>query len=311
MKPIINPIDRKLIQAELTGNHLLRRTKSGNHPIYSINANNAPHTMQEIGRLRELTFRHAGGGTGLAVDIDSYDVGEKPFEQLIVWNEEEKEIISSYRFIKGKNAPTDETGYPLTPTSKLFHYSKQFIENQWQESIELGRSFVQPKYQATGRSRQDIFALDNIWDGLGAVIVQNIDTKYFIGKMTLYNHYNREAREYILQFITKHFKGNPQWIYPEEDSSVSSLHQGIPNIFKNTTGDLKEDFKILNQTIQKMNESIPPLIKSYISLSPTMKYYGISPNKSFGEVEELCIMISFSDIYESKKNRYIESFLLK
>jgi hypothetical protein len=260
--------------------------------------------MLEIGRLREITFRTAGGGTGKSVDIDEYDTCEVPFKQLIVWNDKEKEIISSYRFILGRDVPLDENGYPHTPCSKLFRFSQKFIENQWQKSIELGRSFVQPKYQATNDSRLGLFSLDNMWDGLGTLVVDYPDQEYFFGKMTMYNSYNRVARNMILNFLEKRFKGDASLVTPFNPTQKSE--KPLKEMF--TGGTLAEDFKILNQNILDIKTTIPPLIKAYMSLSSTMQYFGASANEEFGEVEEIAILLTIKDIYEKKINRHINTY---
>ena len=306
MEPLIEPIDRTILKSELTSERFLRYTNAGNNTIFLINAHNAPHTMQEIGRLREYTFREAGGGTGKPVDIDEFDTAENPFQQLIVWNNEAEEIVSAYRFILGKDVPLDENGYPNTPTSELFNYSPEFIQNQWKDCIELGRSFVQPKYQASNDMRIGMYALDNIWDGLGALTVYYPETRYFMGKMTLYNHYNREARNMILAFLNKHFKGDNTVISPKIGDN-EAIPETIYDIFNNENHSINDNFKILNKRIRELNESIPPLIKTYISLSPKMEYYGITPNPHFGPVEEICIMVNILDIYESKRERHINT----
>lgn len=307
MEPIILPIDRRLIEKELTPDKFIRRTNLGENAIYIVTADNSPHTMLEIGRLRELTFRNAGGGTGKKVDIDEYDNGTSPFQQLIVWNDEDQEIISAYRFILGEDAPLNANGYPHTPTSKLFHYSDEFIQNQWKKCIELGRSFVQPKYQATTSKRKRLFALDNVWDGLGALVNIYPKIEYFIGKMTLYNDYNRTARKLILDFLDKYFKDDAQLVSPAIFSDPMEENTIFYNPFEETVLNLDEDFKLLIQKIRDLNEKIPPLIKTYLSLSPTIKYFGIAPNKDFGNVEEICILIAISEIYEKKINRHINS----
>lgn len=308
MKPLIDPIDKKRIKAELTPERFIRITNAGNNAIYLLNAHNSPNTMLEIGRLRELTFREAGGGTGKEADIDEFDTAENPFNQLIVWNNEEEEIIGAYRFITGREAPIEEEGYPHTPTSKLFLYSEKFIQNQWQECIELGRSFVQPKYQATSDVRGGLYALDNIWDGLGALTVMYPKVKYFIGKMTLYNRYNRRARNLIIHFLNKHFKGDEALVRPRIPFYEPSEEDENYRIFSNRHASVGEDFKLLNRNIRELNEIIPPLIKTYISLASTMQYFGSSPNIEFGPVEELCIMINIADIYDSKKARHIQTY---
>ena len=309
MEKIIDPIDRELIKSELTEDKFLRTTNVGGNSIYLITAHNAPNTMLEIGRLREITFREAGGGTGLKVDIDEYDTAEVPFVQLLVWNDEAEEIISSYRYIQCKDVPLDANGYPHTPTSKLFRLSPKFIENEWQETIELGRSFVQPKYQGTNNPRLGLFSLDNLWDGLGALAGDHPEIKYFFGKMTMYDNYNRIARNWILTFLNKYFKGDDNLVVPFHPVTVDPKGEPLKLIFKQES--FKEDFRYLNENIRNLKESIPPLIKSYISLSSTMQCFGASRNPEFGDVEEIAILITIADIYEEKKKRHILSYRKK
>lgn len=304
MKNIIAPIDKELILTELNQDTFLRETNAGGNSIYVVNAHNSPNVMREIGRLRELTFREAGGGTGEEIDIDHYDTDEVPFQQLVVWNKTAEEIVSAYRYILGKDVPL-VNGYPDTPTSKLFKFSPQFIQNEWQDCIELGRSFVQPKYQGTTNPRMGLFSLDNIWDGLGALTIDFPDAKYFFGKMTMYNNYNRVARNMILNFLSEKFPGNPDLIEPFEPVEVEK------NIFKNTLKNetIKDSLRLLNESIRGLKTSIPPLIKTYLALSSTMQSFGASANPEFGPVEEICIMINISDIHEDKKKRHIKTYI--
>ena len=306
MKKIIPPVAIELLEKELTEDKFLRETNACHNFIYIVTAHDSPNVMREIGRLRELTFREAGGGTGKEIDIDEYDTAEMPFKQLIVWNNETKEIISSYRFICGKDVPLDENGYPQTPTSKLFHFSKKFIEGKWLKTIELGRSFVQPKYQGTTNPRDGLFSLDNLWDGLGTLAVDYPDVNFFLGKMTMYNSYNRLARNLILFFLRKYFKGDKNLIAPYNSVEGDKRKHIISSIFRNNT--YKEDFKALNENIRDLKTSIPPLIKSYMSLSSKMKCFGATANPEFGPVEEIAIMIKIADINEDKKRRYIYSY---
>ncbi len=307
MKEIIPPVDVALLKAELTADKFLRKTNALDNSIYVITAHDSPNLMLEIGRLREITFRQAGGGTGNEVDIDEYDTAEVPFKQLIVWSDENEEIVSSYRFILGKDVPIDENGCPHTPTSKLFHFSKKFIENQWQETIELGRSFVQPKYQGTQNPRLGLFSLDNLWDGLGTLVVDYPEAKYFFGKMTMYDSYNRMARNWILMFLNKFFHGDKSLVTPICPSKIEKGTSVFRSIFITGEG-FKENFRILNDNIRNLKTAIPPLIKSYIQLSPTMQCFGAAANPAFGPVEEIAILIKIADIYEEKKKRHINTY---
>lgn len=307
MKSIIDPIPVDVLKQELTEDKFLRKTNALNNYIYMIDAHDSPNVLREIGRLREMTFRAAGGGTGKELDLDEFDEGPHAWKQLIVWNPEEEEIVSAYRFIKGIDATVDEKGYPHTATSELFELSPQFIEEYWPRTIELGRSFVQPKYQVSADPRKGLFALDNIWDGLGALAVKYPEIEYFFGKMTMYNTYSRLARRLILDFLKRYFKGDENLIKPIRSSDRSKKMNKKNNaIYKEKN--LSDSLTILKKRVRAMGTVIPPLIKSYMSISPSLKYYGISDNPSFGEVEELAITIHIPDIYENKKERHIKSF---
>ena len=201
MKPLIDPISIQSIESELTADRFIRTSNNGSNKLYIINFHNAPNTLREIGRLREATFREAGGGTGLDCDLDEFDTSAKCYEQLIVWNPEEKEIVGGYRFICCGEAGKDENGRYLLATSELFNFSDQFIKDYMPYTIELGRSFVQPKYQPRPENRKGLFSLDNLWDGLGAIHVDNPHIRYFFGKVTMYRHFNAEARDMILHFM--------------------------------------------------------------------------------------------------------------
>ena len=296
-------IRRRVIKAELTPERYLCSTRHGGNLVYDITHHNSPFTMQEIGRLREIAFRDAGGGTGYPVDIDEYDTMRKPFHQLLVWSPKEKDIISSYRYILGADLRVTPKGI-FSPTAELFNFSEEFIKNYLPHSIELGRSFVQPTYQA---SRQGAFALDNIWDGLGAIICRNPQVKYFYGKMTMYKSYNKFARDLILYFLKKHFSAENNLIQPIKPLSFFHDESELSAIL--TSDDFSEDFKILVKEATKLNCKIPSLVNIYMGLSPTMHSFGTAENTYFGDVEETAILITIDDIYQSKKERHINNFI--
>ncbi len=303
MKKLIPSVDRKLLLAELNEERFVRNTNFGKNQIFIVNCHNAPNVVNEIGRLREISFREAGGGTGKALDIDSYDLGEKPFEQLIVWNPKKLEIIGGYRFIHGKDLEITDDGYVKTPTSKLFHLSEKFIKDYLPRTIELGRSFVQPDYQPTKNLRLGIYSLDNLWDGLGALIVKNPDVEYFFGKITMYPHSNLLAREAIMFFLNKFFPDPDRLIRPFEPVALKAEQEVFEKLF-NKAG-YAANYKVLQQFVRKQNENIPPLVNAYMNLSSTMKTFGTSVNATFGNVEETGIMIRIPDIYPEKKERHL------
>jgi hypothetical protein len=306
MKPIIPPVDRELIEHELSDKRFLRETNNGNNYLYIINQHNAPNVMLEIGRLRELTFRAAGGGTGKEVDIDAYDTAEVPYEQLLVWDPSKKEILGGYRFFICSQAKPDEDGNYNLATARLFRFSRKFKKKYMPYLIELGRSFVQPSYQSTNRKSKGIYALDNLWDGLGAIWINNPETKYFFGKVTMYTSYDRQARDLLLYFISKYFGDKECLVVPYEPLNIKTDMEVLKSLL--TGRNYQEDYKILSQFVRSRGEIIPPLINAYMNLSPTMKSFGTAMNYHFGEVEETAVMVTLKDMYESKVERHIKSY---
>ena len=166
MQEIIAPISRALLKAELTPELKLRQTNKAGNEIYIITHHNAPNVMREIGRLREIAFRAAGGGTGLPLDLDEFDTCEHPYYQLIVWNPDAEEILGGYRFLPPSDIRFQDNGQPRLATGHMFQFSDNFIENFLPQTVELGRSFVTLEYQSTRNLAKSLYALDNLWDGL-------------------------------------------------------------------------------------------------------------------------------------------------
>lgn len=307
MEDIISPIDVDILKSELTEDKRLRFTNKSHNEIYIITHHDSPNVMREIGRLREEAFRAAGGGTGLSTDIDEYDTMPNPYKQLIVWDPEAEKIIGGYRYILGKDLSYNENGQPIIATSHLFHFSEKFIKEYFPQTIELGRSFVTLEYQSTRMGSKSLFALDNLWDGLGALTVIMPDAKYFFGKVTMYPNYHRTGRDMILYFLKKHFGDKENLITPLKPLEIETDEKQLEKLFVEES--FKEDYKILNGEIRKLGYNIPPLVNAYMGLSPTMKMFGTAINYGFGDVEETGILIAINEILEEKRIRHIESFV--
>lgn len=303
---IIQPIDKALLKSELTSDKLLRTTNKSHNEVYVVTAKNSPNTMREIGRLREEAFRTAGGGTGKSVDIDEFDTMENCCKQLIVWNPEAEEIIGGYRYIFGEDWKLDEKGQPILATSHMFHFSEKFIKEYAPYTVELGRSFVSLAYQNVRNNHKSIFALDNLWDGLGALTVLNPNCKYFFGKVTMYPSYIRRGRDLILYFLKKYFNDKEDLILPIKPLKIDTLETELEAFFIGKN--FKEDYRLLNTEIRKLGYNIPPLVNAYMNLSPTMKLFGTAINYGFGDVEETGILIAMDEIFEEKRIRHIESY---
>ena len=304
---IIQPIDKALLKSELTPERQLRMTNKSNNEIYVVTAHDAPNVMKEIGRLREIAFRTAGGGTGKAMDIDEFDTMENCCKQLIVWNPEAEEIIGGYRYLFGSDWKIDANGQPILATSHMFHFSEQFMKDYAPYTVELGRSFVSLEYQNARANSKSIFALDNLWDGLGALTVINPLCRYFFGKMTMYPSYIRKGRDMILYFLKKHFDDRENLIIPIKPLKIETPEDELSAIF--CKDNFKEDYRILNKHIRELGYNIPPLINAYMSLSPTMKLFGTAINYGFGDVEETGILIAVDEILEDKRVRHIDSYV--
>ncbi|MBR4883208.1 MAG: GNAT family N-acetyltransferase [Bacteroidales bacterium] len=304
MQKVIQPVDRELIIKELTQDKFIRETRKGGNLIYEVTAADSPMTMREIGRLREISFRTGGGGTGKEIDIDPFDTDPKhPYKQLIVWDPDDKEIIGGYRYIHCKNLSTEKMA-----TSELFAFSESFIKDYLPDTIELGRSFIQPKYQSTQNKSKSLYSLDNLWDGLGALMVKHTNLKYFFGKVTMYPTYNAQARNTLLNFLHKYFQDPDSLVTPIIPLECDKDNARYSNLFKDPEhNDLqyKDAYKVLQKQLKEHGEHIPPLINSYMNLSPTMKMFGTAINTEFGEVEESGILVHIPDIYPEKIERHI------
>ena len=304
---IISPVSKELLKNELTRERQLRMTNKSNNEIYVVTAHQAPNVMREIGRLREIAFREAGGGTGMEVDIDEFDTCENCYKQLIVWNPDEEEIIGGYRYLMGTDWELDDQGQPILATSHMFHFSEKFLRDYMPYTVELGRSFVSLEYQNVQKNTKSIFALDNLWDGLGALTVLFPNLKYFFGKMTMYPSYVRKGRDMILYFLKKHFDDKEHLITPMKPLKMETDVHELEQLFNGQT--FKEDYLILNHEIRKLGYNIPPLVNAYMGLSPTMKLFGTAINYGFGDVEETGILIAIDEIFEEKRKRHIDTFI--
>lgn len=304
---IIQPIDKELLKSELTPDKQLRLTNKSNNKIYVVTAHNAPNVLKEIGRLREIVFREAGGGTGKSMDIDDFDVCDNCYKQLIVWDPDAEEIIGGYRYLLGTDWEYDANGQPVLATSHMFHFSEKFIKEYAPKTVELGRSFVSLPYQSSRMGAKSLFALDNLWDGLGAITVIRPNIRYYFGKMTMYPSYIRKGRDMILYFLKKYFDDKERLIIPMKPLVIETDEKELESLFNMSS--FKDDYRILNREIRQLGYNIPPLVNAYMGLSPTMKLFGTAINNGFGDVEETGILISIDEIFEEKKKRHIDSFI--
>lgn len=305
MKTIIDPIPVNLLLEELTQERFLRKTNYGKNELYVVDAIDAPNTMREIGRLREISFRDSGGGTGLDCDIDVFDTDpDNHFEQLIVWNPYDQAIVGGYRYLLCDHLKADSEGHVDTPTGELFRYSEKFIKEYLPYTLELGRSFVQPEYQPSKSLSKGIYSLDNLWDGLGALCKKVPQAKYFFGKVTMYPQLERTSRDMILYFLKSNFPDPDHLLepWPELELPIVTEEAFLKSVF--TGKDYNENYRILVKNVRERTAAVPPLVNAYMNLSSTMRSFGTARNAPFGNVEETGILVTINDIFPEKYERY-------
>lgn len=308
MIEVIPPVSKQLLKKELTRRIFVRPTNKANNKIYITDAHKSPNIMREIGRLRELSFRSWGGGTGKEIDTDEFDFFKKPFKQLIVWDPEAEEIVGGYRFLSGKDVEFLEDGQPNFVMSSLFTFSDEFIKNYLPYSIELGRAFVQPNYQIAEKGAKSLFALDNLWDGLGTLVHTEKKSKYFIGKVNIYNTYPQLARELLYEYMNLHCPDPDNLVYPKVPVSVSEESKKIASVVL-TEESAAANYKALQKTVRLIGTIVPPMFNAYIGLTDTLRMFGTMIDEDFGGTYESAIMLTIDDLIESKRQRYIEPYI--
>ena len=309
MEPIIEPVSREALKAELTPETFLRTTNRAGNELYVVGPK-AVNVIREIGRLREIAFRQDGGGTGKPLDIDEFDTDPAyGYKQLVLWDPEAQEIIGGYRFCLCSNALFNREGQPVLTSSHMFHFTKKFIKQYLPYTLELGRSFVSIEYQSSKAGAKSLYALDNLFDGIAAIgILYKKQLRYFFGKATIYREYPTEAREMVMCFLKKYFgKGHRLLSLRKEVKVEKAARLRYYKMFKGMS--FKEGYRVLKGEIQKMGVSIPPLVNTYMNLSPSMIYFGTGINDEFGDVYDSGILVNFLEMYPEKRQRHAESFV--
>lgn len=292
-KNVIHPQSRKLIKTQLMDSKNLGTTCDGKK-IFLTHFYNSPDVMKEIARLREITFRKVGEGTGGKFDLDEFD---KHYEHLVLWDEKELEIVGSYRIGKG-NFILERYGLDGFYTSTLFNHS-DYLVDLLPFSVELGRSFVQSKYWNTT-------ALDYLWQGLGAYIKSNSEVRYLFGGVSLSNSYPEEAKNMIIYFYLKWFSSNTNY-------SMAKCRYVIPpkamlelsEIF--FSDDYTSDLKTLKSRLKLHGYSIPTLYKQYSELCEPggVMFIDFGVDRDFQNCVDALILVDLNMVKESKRERYL------
>jgi len=311
-KTIIAPVDKELLKRELTDKHFLRDTNHAGNKLYIVDNQCAPNVLREIGRLREIAFREGGGGTGKEVDLDAFDLDAAfKYKQLVLWDPDAECIIGGYRYVLCDEVMYDRFGQPIMPSAHLFRFTQRFLRNGFLRTIELSRSFIRPEYQSSEQGMKSLYALDNLFDGLGGLIMlYKGRMDYFFGKMTIYPSFPEKGLGLLLYFLRKHFGSWEAELQERLDRMVIPKNPVKIRMSKEygeilTEDDFAADYKILKREIQQMGVNIPPLVNTYMNMSPTMKSFGAGINDEFGDVIEAGILIKFDEMHPDKARRHL------
>ncbi|MEI6774482.1 MAG: GNAT family N-acetyltransferase [bacterium] len=305
MQDIIPPVEKNLIIHELSQKGPAKITKRLGHEIHLISAIDCPYTMHELGRLQEITFRYAKGGTGNSVDIDEYDY---LFRHLLVWNPIDQDIVGGYRLELMRNLVQGPIIH--SPTGKLFNFSQKFVRDYLPTTLELGRSFIQPKYQPRVDARRGMFSFFNLFSGLEYLVTLYPEIQYLFGKFTMYPSYNVEARDLLLSYLLHRFPDHERLVRPKKEFRLKYIHRNLillQSILSQVT--LKGEKKSLEGCLDQYGENLQPLVDIYMGLSDTMKTFGTAIHGDFGNTHETGMLITVSDIYSGIREKYAANLI--
>jgi putative hemolysin len=284
MQTVAHPEDRQLLRKEIRGCESLGKTRDGMEMVcYRYNGDSS--VMRELGRLRELSFRAVGEGTGKRRDIDLYDAY---YQHILLWDDAALELVGAYRLMPVNELGEDQSLYSET----LFEYSEQ-AKALLSNSVELGRSFVQPSYW--GKQ-----GLDYLWQGVGAWLAANPEVRYAFGPVSLSNALPSEAKSHIVNFYQAHFSGDLNLI------KAKTPYQSSAEI-KYPGECLKTEFVCLKASLTRMGESVPTLYKQYTELCEPggTSFLAFNVDPDFADCIDGLVICDITKMKESKRKRYL------
>ncbi|MCH9740891.1 MAG: lysophospholipid acyltransferase family protein [Epsilonproteobacteria bacterium] len=297
-KCIAHPEDRQVLKQELQTCQELGKTSDGKK-IYLYEYEKGSIILQEISRLREYTFRKVEEGTGKKRDKDEYDYY---YKHIILWDDEELEIAGAYR-IAESNFVYEDYDIEGFYTNSLFGFNSGFTP-YLNNSIELGRSFVQPKYWGSR-------ALDYLWQGIGAYLYENPHIKYMFGAVTLSASLPKSAQELIIHYYDKYYGNHHELLNPKNKFLFpKDALDELSYIFNGD--DAQKDFRILREQLNYYGATVPTLYKQYADLCEEggISFMGYNIDKEFGDCIDSFILVEIDKIKQKKRDRYIKSSML-
>ncbi|MFX4280830.1 GNAT family N-acyltransferase [Aliarcobacter butzleri] len=289
---IAHPVSKIDLYNELKKSPLLGQTNDGKK-IYLYDYVEDSIVLKELGRLREISFRKVGEGVNKKRDIDKYDVY---YQHIILYDKNELEIVGAYR-IGNSDVIFKEFGTKGFYSNTLFQYNDEFMF-YLQNSIELGRSFVQPKYWGTR-------ALDYLWYGIGAYVKANPNIKYMFGPVSISGAFPAIAKDMLVFYYNYYYSSEKNLVEARTPFSYSSHIHDIKEFF--TLEDKKRDFKSLKIALSNIGVNVPTLYKQYseLTLDDGVKFLDFNVDKNFGDCIDSFILVEIDKIKDSMKQRYM------
>ena len=290
--PVAHPEDRLLVRRELQSAELLGRSHDGKQILlFDGRADSA--VLRELGRLREIAFRQIGEGTGKRRDVDAYD---SYYRHIVLWDDAELQIVGAYRIAEAAKVIA-ERGEQGLYTHCLFSYGEALRE-RFGEALELGRSFVQPRYQGMS-------ALDYLWLGVGAYLVKHPELRYLFGAVSMSAAYPEAARRMVAYFYRRHHGAEgmatprrPLIFAPAECERLASLFPGR---------DYQADWRKLKDELAAMGVSVPVLYRQYTELCEPggTRFLGCSVDPAFGNCVDALVLVDLHALKSAKRSRYL------
>ena len=297
-RAIAHPEDRRDVKKELKNSELLGNTKDGKKIYLYTNTDVDSIVLNEIGRLRELSFRKVGEGINKKRDIDKYD---RYYKHIILWDDEDLEIVGAYRIAECKSI-IKKYGTQALYTTTLFDFNES-LEKYLPDAIELGRSFVQPKYWGSR-------ALNYLWDGIGAYIRNNPQIKYLYGPVSISASYSKVAKDMLLYFFNENFPDKENLVNAKLPYNFKSDKSLITNLQEELNSPIyKENFKTLKKALNSVNSNVPTLYKQYSDLCDEdgIRFCAYNIDPDFSNCIDSFILVEIAKMKESQRKRYIDT----
>lgn len=293
--PLINAQAPEVIHQILSQDAKNLGQTSDNKTIYLYQSDQETPLLLEIGRLRELTFRAVGEGSGTACDLSEFDFY---YDHLVLFDHSANVIVGSYRLIPCRRALALKK--PLY-TESLFELSDTFKSQYFSQAVEMGRSFIQPDYWGSR-------SLDYLWYGIAAYFLQFDDMRYFLGAISISDDYPLQAKELLVHFYSEEFPGNSHWAKAKSPfkPSEKTVADWDKQLSQHSCESYKQRFAVLKQTLQEQSLAVPMLYKQYTQMYQPggVKLFAFTVNHGFDNAIDGLIVADTQYVLPQKRARY-------